>query len=70
MAAVLKRVREIVEAVNKQVAVAENRQKLFDIQRRLDTSGLDKMAPPEDPICREYRNVDLTKHRSYINQYQ
>ena len=54
------RTREIVESIDKQVAAAQNRHKLAEIQNNLDTSGLEKMGA-EDPVCREYRHIDLTK---------
>ena len=43
------------------MAEAQNIQRLAEIQRNLDTSGLEKN--PDNPICTEYRNLDLTKHR-------
>merc|ERR1719225_352554 len=55
------RSREILDSIDKQVAEAQNIQRLAEIQRNLDTSGLEKMA--ESPITNEYRNLDLTKHR-------
>jgi hypothetical protein len=55
------RSREILESIDKQVAEAQNIQKLLEIQRNLDTSGLDKMS--DSQICMEYRNIDLTKYR-------
>ena len=48
---------------NHQVAEAQNRQELVEIQRCLDTSPLDKHVGPDHPICQEYKNIDLTKHR-------
>ena len=50
----MKRTREILDNIDKLVAMAQNSQKLVDIQRNLDTAGLEKMGL-EDPICREYR---------------
>ena len=47
------RSREILESIDKQVAEAQNIQRLAEIQRNLDTSGLEKM--PDSPICAEYR---------------
>ena len=47
------RSREILESIDKQVAEAQNEQKLSEIQRNLDTSGLEKM--PDSSICSEYR---------------
>merc|ERR1719225_530141 len=55
------RSREILDSIDKQVAEAQNIQRLAEIQQNLDTSGLEKMA--ESPITNEYRNLDLTKHR-------
>ena len=51
---VMKRSREILDTIDKLVAMAQNSQKLVDIQRNLDTSGLEKMGV-DDPICKEYR---------------
>ena len=47
------RSREILESIDKQVAEAQNIQRLAEIQRNLDTSGLEKM--PDNAICVEYR---------------
>ena len=47
------RSREILDSIDKQVAEAQNIQRLAEIQRNLDTSGLEKMA--ESPITNEYR---------------
>ena len=47
------RSREILESIDKQVAEAQNIQRLAEIQANLDTSGLEKM--PDSPICAEYR---------------
>ena len=43
------------------MAEAQNKQKLEEVQRSLDTSGLEKLGP-ENAICAEWRNVDLTKY--------
>jgi hypothetical protein len=47
------RTREILESIDRQVAEAQNIQRLAEIQCNLDTSGLEKM--PESAICVEYR---------------
>ena len=47
------RSREILDSIDKQVAEAQNIQRLAEIQRNLYTSGLEKMA--ESPITNEYR---------------
>ena len=47
------RTRDILESIDKQVAEAQNIQRLAEIQGNLDTSGLDKV--PESSICQEYR---------------
>ena len=47
------RSKEILESIDKQVAEAQNIQRLAEIQSNLDTSGLDKA--PESSICHEYR---------------
>lgn len=62
MSEVTNRTRQILESIDKQVAEAQNKQKLLDIQRILDTTGLEKLGP-DDHICKEYRNLDLTKYR-------
>ena len=51
----------VLEVTNNQEAEAKNIQRMADIQKCLDTSGLEKI--PESPITLEYRNLDLTKHR-------
>ena len=47
------RTREILESIDRQVAEAQNIQRLAEIQRFLDTTGLEKM--PDSAICAEYR---------------
>lgn len=49
----VERTREILDSIDKQVAEAQNIQRLAEIQRNLDTSGLEKM--PDSAICAEYR---------------
>ena len=56
------RTKEILDSIDKQVAEAQNKQKMEEIQRCLDTQGLEKLGP-DTPVCVEYRNVDLTKFR-------
>jgi len=56
------RTKEILDNIDKQVAEAQNKRKLEDVQRNLDTSGLEKMGP-ENPVNMEYRAVDLTKYK-------
>ena len=45
-----------------QVAEAQNKQELEEVMSCLDTSGMEKLGP-DTPVCVEYRNVDLTRHR-------
>ena len=47
------RTREILESIDRQVAEAQNIQRLAEIQKCLDTTGLEKMS--DSPICAEYR---------------
>ena len=47
------RTREILESIDRQVAEAQNIQSLAEIQKCLDTTGLEKMS--DSPICAEYR---------------
>ena len=54
------RTKEILDSIDKQVAKAQNKRKLEDIQRGLDTSGLEKMGS-DNAVCTEFRSVDLTK---------
>ena len=54
------RSREILDSIDKQVAEAQNIQRLAEIQRNLDTSGLEKMA--ESPITNEYRVSIIKLH--------
>ena len=56
------RTREILDSIDKEVAHAQNIRKLEDLQRVLDTSGLEKLGQ-DNPVCVEYRNIDLTKLR-------
>jgi len=56
------RTKEILDSIDKQVAEAQNKQKMEEIQRCLDTQGLEKLGS-DTPVCLEYRNVDLTKFR-------
>ena len=51
----------VLEVTNNQEAEAKNIQRMADIQKCLDTSGLEKI--PDSPITLEYRNLDFTKHR-------
>ena len=53
--------KEIIDSIDKLVALQQNRQRLAEIQAYLDTSGLDKMGS-DHPIYREYKNIDLTRH--------
>ncbi|XP_041331478.1 rho guanine nucleotide exchange factor 11 [Pyrgilauda ruficollis] len=52
--------REVLRAVNEAVRRAENRQRLREHQRRLDTSALERTS---NPLAAEFRNLDLTSHR-------
>ena len=56
------RTKEILDNIDKQVAEAQNKRKLEDVQRNLDTSGLEKMGP-DNSVNMEYRTVDLTRFR-------
>jgi hypothetical protein len=56
------RTKEILDNIDKQVAEAQNKRKLEDVQRNLDTSGLEKMGP-DNPVNIEYRTVELTKYK-------
>ncbi len=47
------RTRSILESIDRRVAEAQNAQRLEEIQRNLDTSGLEKM--PDSNVCQEYR---------------
>ena len=60
--AVLDKTKEILNNIDKEVAEAQNKRNLEELQRNLDTSGLEKMGP-DNPVFMEYRNVDLTKLR-------
>jgi hypothetical protein len=57
----VERTRDIVDTIDKQVAEAQNIQRLAEIQQNLDLSGLEKF--PDNPISIEYRNLNLTEHR-------
>ena len=48
------RTKEILENIDKQVAEAQNIRKLEEIQKNLDTSGLEKLGP-ENQVCVDYR---------------
>ncbi|TRZ05465.1 hypothetical protein HGM15179_021642, partial [Zosterops borbonicus] len=52
--------RDIVRFVNDAVRGAENRQRLQEHQRRLDTSALERSS---HPLAAQFRNLDLTSHR-------
>ena len=41
---------------------AQNRQRLVEVQRSLDTSGLGNIGA-NNPVCVEYGSVDLTRFR-------
>ena len=57
------RSREILDSIDKQVAEAQNIQRLAEIQRNLDTSGLEKM--PDSPITNEYRvSINFLAHHA------
>ncbi|CAB4064753.1 ARHGEF12 [Lepeophtheirus salmonis] len=57
----VERTKFILDSIDKRVAEAQNLQRLAEIQKNLDTSGLEKN--PESSIPAEYKNCDLTKHR-------
>ena len=48
------RTREILDNIDKEVAQAQNIRKLEEMQRVLDTSGLEKLGQ-DNPVCVEYR---------------
>ena len=50
---IFKRTKEILDAIDRRVAEAQNLQRMREIQRNLDTSGLEKV--PDSPITIEYR---------------
>ncbi|XP_077116081.1 rho guanine nucleotide exchange factor 1 isoform X8 [Ranitomeya variabilis] len=50
--------RQILNHVNTEVREMENKMKLFDYQRRLDTSNLKQS---NDPLFMEFKNIDITK---------
>ncbi|XP_016159460.1 PREDICTED: rho guanine nucleotide exchange factor 11-like [Ficedula albicollis] len=52
--------RDILRFVNDAVRGAENRQRLQELQRRLDTAALERTS---NPLAAEFRNLDLTTHR-------
>merc|ERR1719318_1376792 len=56
------RTKEILDNIDKQVAEAQNKRKLEDVQRNLDTSGLEKMGS-DNSVNMEYRTVDLTRFK-------
>ncbi|XP_067833465.1 rho guanine nucleotide exchange factor 1-like [Heptranchias perlo] len=47
-------------SVNEAVKETENRQRLDDYQRRLDTSSLERA---NNPVAFEFKNLDLTQQR-------
>lgn len=49
--------KKILNHVNQEVRIAEDRHKLQMIQKRLDRSAFDKDAPPE------FKSIDLTQHK-------
>ena len=59
---VLARTKDILNSIDREVAEAQNKKNLEELQRNLDTSGLEKMGT-DNPVFMEYRNVDLTKFR-------
>ncbi|XP_039910176.1 sodium channel modifier 1 isoform X2 [Hirundo rustica] len=52
--------RDIVRFVNDAVRGAENRRRLQEHQRRLDTTALERTS---NPLAAQFRNLDLTLHR-------
>ncbi|XP_066031010.1 rho guanine nucleotide exchange factor 11-like [Chamaea fasciata] len=52
--------RDIVGFVNDAVRRAENRQRLHEHQKRLDTTALERTS---NPLAAQFRNLDLTSHR-------
>ena len=62
----VERTREIVDTIDKQVAQAQNIQRLAEIQQNLDLSGLEKF--PDSPISIEYRVSWLNKFFLQYNE--
>ncbi|NXV00689.1 ARHGB factor, partial [Cettia cetti] len=52
--------RDIVRFVNDAVRRAENRQRLQEHQKHLDTTALERTS---NPLAAQFRNLDLTSHR-------
>ena len=48
------RTREILDSIDKEVAEAQNKRKLEELQRNLDTSGLEKLGQ-ENQVFIDYR---------------
>ena len=61
------RTREILESIDKQVAEAQNVQRLMEIQQNLNTSGLEKMA--NNLIAQEYRVRICSPRRVPLSEY-
>nr|CAB3261906.1 uncharacterized protein LOC100177579 [Phallusia mammillata] len=55
------RCRDILAFVNQTVKEAEDKQKILEIQQNLDRGPLLKNSLNDDPLVREYKNIDLTK---------
>ena len=64
----VERTRDIVDTIDKQVAEAQNIQRLAEIQQNLDLSGLEKF--PDNPISIEYRvsSPSILKNHIVLNQ--
>ena len=64
----VERTRDIVDTIDKQVAEAQNIQRLAEIQQNLDLSGLEKF--PDNPISIEYRvsSRSILKNHIVLNQ--
>lgn len=61
------RTREILDNIDKEVAHAQNIRKLEEMQRVLDTSGLEKLGQ-DNPVCLEYRYLPVYEN-SKIQRY-
>ncbi|XP_063697194.1 rho guanine nucleotide exchange factor 11 isoform X3 [Culicoides brevitarsis] len=53
--------KKILNHVNQEVRIAEDRHKLQMIQKRLDRSAYDKLSDKDAPP--EFKNIDLTQHK-------
>ena len=59
------RTREILDSIDKEVAEAQNKRKLEELQRNLDTSGLEKLGQ-ENQVFIDYRCRITSYHILFI----